>query len=222
MPNWCYNDLRLGGDPDEIREYLYVVAGHVEPYDYEIEGEFDLTRVCPMPDVLRGTTDGKTDDEEKQREWDRLSDLAEAETGHRTWYSWARANWGVKWSPEVTDLYDRSVLFHSAWCPPDELIRRSSEMFPNIVFTMRSTEESQAFACVSIFRGGKRVAEFGVEPHKPPLEELSDHVANLYRSYLELFRNNEDDMGEWIQAWSDYECELLEWVEERAESMVTV
>lgn len=22
VPNWCYNDLRLGGDRNEIREYL--------------------------------------------------------------------------------------------------------------------------------------------------------------------------------------------------------
>lgn len=222
MPNWCYNDLRLGGDPDEIREYLYVVAGHAEPYDYEIEGEFDLTRVCPMPEVLRETTFGGTNDEEEQKEWDRLSDLAEAETGHRNWYTWAYENWGTKWSPEVTDLYDRSVLFHSAWCPPDELIRRSSEMYPNIVFTMRSTEESMAFVCVSIFRGGKQVAEFAVEPHEPPLEELPEHLVRLYNEYLVEFETNKDDFSGWAQAWSDYECELLEWVEEQAESMVTV
>lgn len=221
MPNWCENDLRLEGDPKEIRAYLELVSGTVEPYDYDSIANADLTRVYPMPEVLRGTHAGFTGDEEEQKEWDRHSDLAEAETGHRNWYTWAYTNWGVKWSPEVIDLYDQSVLFQTAWCPPDELIRRSSEMFPNIVFTMRSTEESSAFVCVSIFRDGKQVAEFGVEPHEPPLEELSDRVARLYRDYLELFRKNEDDMGEWIQAWSDYECELLEWVEERAESMVT-
>lgn len=56
---------------------------------------------------------------------------------------------------------------------------------------------------------------------EPPLEELPEHLVRLYNEYLCEFETNKDDFSGWAQAWSDYECELLEWVEERAESMVT-
>lgn len=220
MPNWCYNDLTLRGDAEEIGRYLDLVSGG-DPSASGDLSEWDLTRVHPMPEILHGTTSGFTRNEERAKEWSRLSDVAEAETGHRDWYSWAIANWGTKWAPNVTDAYGDNIRFETAWCPPDELIRRSSEMFPNLTFTMLSNEESQAFVCASVFRGGHLVSEFLVTPHEPPLAEMSDYLVGLWNEYRKRYDENLDDCSEWVQAWCDYECELVSWVEGRALGGVT-
>lgn len=215
MPNWCYNDLTLRGDAEEIGRYLDLVSGGDSSTDSDLS-EWDLARVHPMPEILHRTTSGYTTDADKAEEWSRLSDLAEAETGYRNWYSWANANWGTKWSPNVTDTDNDSVRFETAWCPPDELIRRSSEMFPTLTFTMVSTEESQEFVCGSVFQGGQLVSHVDVKPHQPPLADLPDYLVRLWNEYQKQYDENSDDCSEWVQAWCDYECELVSWVEGRA------
>lgn len=220
MPNWCYNDLTLRGDAEEIGRYLDLVSGGDSSTDSDLS-EWDLTRVHPMPEILHRTTSGFTSDEDQAKEWSRLSDLAEAETGHRSWYSWAIANWGTKWAPNVTDFDGHNIRFETAWCPPDQLIRRSSEMFPNLTFTVVSTEEGEAFVCASVFRGGQLVSEFGVEPHDPPLADLPEYLVGLWNEYRKRYDENSDDCSEWVQEWLDYGSELVSWVEDRAIGGVT-
>ena len=47
------------------------------------------------------------------------------------------------------------------------LLRKISELYPNLVFGMDSTEESDAYACFAVFYRGVMVAEKEIDPNPP-------------------------------------------------------
>lgn len=62
--------------------------------------------------------------------------------GHTTWYNWCWDNWGTKWNAWDTYIEnDDTITFVTAWNPPDNVIKKLSEMFPDEEVTVEWDEE---------------------------------------------------------------------------------
>ena len=184
MPNWCYNSIDIYGESSELQKFVEAT---------KIVGEdgitgYGLSQLFPIPQELVDTTSGWHSDPDEQAKQTAKEEANIAKYGYKDWYDWACApdNWGTKWGDsdfdwtnldsenlklEPTDVCI-SAYYQTAWSPADGLIRNISAKFPSLTFSVVSTEESDAFACYSIFRDGKLLAEGGEEPKRP--KELTD------------------------------------------------
>ena len=184
MPNWCYNSIDIYGESSELQKFVEAT---------KIVGEdgitgYGLSQLFPIPQELVDTTSGWHSDPDEQAKQTAKEEANLAKYGYKDWYDWAcdPDNWGTKWGDsdfdwtnldsenlklEPTDVCI-SAYYQTAWSPADGLIRNISAKFPSLTFSVVSTEESDAFACYSIFRDGKLLAEGGEEPKRP--KELTD------------------------------------------------
>jgi hypothetical protein len=188
MPNWCDNQLEVVGDRDELQRFVDATKNNNE------EGSHGLNHLFPIPEQLVETTSGWFSDPDEQAKQTAKEEANVAKFGHKDWYDWALENWGSKWGASNFqwtsfdyELDEESVLhgapssvlkvkdtdkyiganFQSAWGPCDGLIKTISTQFPTLIFSVVSTEESDAFACYSIFRNGELLAEDGETPKMP-------------------------------------------------------
>lgn len=81
----------------------------------------------------------KPDDEEKKLGIKHLKELGNTyisnivNYGHTTWYGWCNANWGTKWDAKDTcGSPEEGILsFLTAWSPPEGVVQKLFEKFPN-------------------------------------------------------------------------------------------
>ena len=120
MPNWCSNQLTLRhADPAIISRAAVAFRN----------GEL-LNEFIPCPQALLDTP-AVCYPENDPRAADQL--VREADNvkkyGHKTWYDWKVANWGIKWDVgsdnefmemETVEKNQLTVCFESAWSPPIE------------------------------------------------------------------------------------------------------
>ena len=111
---------------------------------------------------LRQRTDIKRDEWELGKTaWQNIQKY-----GAPTWYEWSITNWGTKWNAygyeEGTDYSACDELtFQTAWSAPHPILRKLSEMFPEIVFKHRWADEDIGMNCGERFYlGGEKIDEF--------------------------------------------------------------
>lgn len=207
MPNWCYNNIDIIGDRDELQRFVDATKTTTE----EGTVQHGLNHLFPIPAELQATPSAWYGDAEKQAEQTALEQANIAKYGYKDWYDWACAdkNWSTKWgacdfewtSFDMDDNYIVgptepyiSATYNSAWGPADGLIRNISAKFPKLIFTVVSTEESDAFVCYSIFRGGFVEGEGGEEPVQPA------ELAELYDKDPDAFY---EQIGDWQCEYRD-------------------
>lgn len=207
MPNWCYSNIDIHGDQDELQKF--VDATKITAEDGIVHHE--LNHLFPIPAELKATPSAWYGEEDKQAEQTALEQANIAKYGYKDWYDWAydSKNWSTKWGAcdfEWTsfDVDDNHIVgptdsyisakYQSAWGPADGLIRNISAKFPKLVFTVVSTEESDAFVCYSIFRDGNCLAEECEEPAQPA------ELEGLYEKDSEAFY---EQLGDWQCEYQD-------------------
>ena len=199
--------MDIHGDRDELQKF--VDATKITAEDGIVH--HGLNHLFPIPEELQATPSAWYGDADKQAEQTALEQANIAKYGYKDWYDWAydSKNWSTKWgacdlewtSFDVDDNYIVgptesyiSAKYQSAWGPADGLIRNISAKFPKLVFTVVSTEESDAFVCYSIFRDGNCLAEEGEEPVRP------EGLDELYEKDFDAFYER---LGDWQCEYQD-------------------
>lgn len=159
--------------------------------------------------LSRQDSDGKpiylTDDEKEE-----LAKRFTVQYGASDWYNWCNQFWGTKWgdcetsinngvnsNDEVEDgATSLGIYYETAWSPADGLIEKVSELHPNLLFSVVSTEEADLFACWSVFHNGSTVGQGSIDTN----EEIPEEIKAL--------SENEETMD-------DYYEQLNEWQYER-------
>ena len=137
MPNWCYNRVRIDADSDQqdkLKEIYEIFENHSDPFNQILpipdfknipneKGELPVLEQKLNPDgsVFYETynfPDGRNDDR---------------------WYSWCVDNWDTKWEPDMHDIdYEDSEIlrltFNTAWSPPEGVMTKLREKFPDVTF----------------------------------------------------------------------------------------
>lgn len=213
MPNWCDNELDVFGPATELQRFVDATKYEEGAFEGEESG-YALKHLYPCPQELRDTEAIFHGDETKQAEQNKKEQANIEKYGSANWYDWANTNWGTKWGDcefdwtnldsknlkvEPTDVCI-SAHYQTAWSPADGLIRNISGQFPALHFSVVSTEESDAFACFSIFHNGKLVAEGGLTPKMP-------------KEVVKAFDGNNDEAYGLLDDWR---CQYSDVVREEA------
>lgn len=76
--------------------------------------------------------------------------LAIATTGYQDWYNWSLDNWGTKWNAydHNNDLHENVVhlMFDTAWSPPEPIIEKIGELYPDAKIAHYAFDEGWFFA----------------------------------------------------------------------------
>jgi hypothetical protein len=80
------------------------------------------------------------------------------ETGFADWYEWNCHHWGTKWNAYSQSVKDRQpgllrIQFDTAWSFPEPIFNRLAEIWPRLVFDVKSFDEGWNFACTGQFNG---------------------------------------------------------------------
>lgn len=133
MPNWCANSLKLTPTTEANKELIAKVIKAID----DTEGTNDSPRIFnilkPMPEELRDTVKGFTNDAEQQALHQAKSAICKVKYGYTDWYEWSLGEWGTKW--DACEVFhsvepDGSLLleFDTAWSPPVNLYITLEEM----------------------------------------------------------------------------------------------
>ena len=134
MPNWCHNRVTAYGNEDKIEKVKEI-----------FESKTPFNDIFPMPDF-------KTIPNEKG-ELPKIEQHKNPKTGEvifetynfpdgtndDRWYSWCVDNWDTKWEAsevefECDDSEILTVTFDTAWSPPEGVITKLREKFPDVSF----------------------------------------------------------------------------------------
>lgn len=206
MPNWCYQNLYVRGEQEDLNRFVSAVS--VPPSGEELTGEpkWDLNKLVPLdPRSFVTRTSKRSDGETVTYEV-----FASLKDDGFDGYNHACSRWGTKWGacevylnqPQMDLEVGGWVLtgrFSSAWGPSDKLIQTISTQFPEMTFGISFTEESNAFAGWLVFKDGELCGEGEVDVEVPKkIEELAES-------------EDEEDQDNYIS-------ELMDWQNEQEET----
>jgi hypothetical protein len=190
MPNWCYQNMTVYAKTEqELTEFL----GAIKVTKPDSDEELSLNQLYPTPQELVDTPSAFYADAEKQAEHAKIEQANIAKYGAKDWYDWNCSHWSTKWGAcrvelisepyKVINGYTLDLNFESAWGPSSLLIRKISELYPKMVFTISYTEESDAFVGVECFHNGELLREYNEEPELDELPDYEEDEDAYYEAY---------------------------------------
>ena len=135
MPNWCYNKITVYGD--EQTEKIK-----------EVEKLFDsrtpFNDIFPQPD-WKNTPNEKGElpilEQHKGKDGEVIFETYNFPDGKNDdrWYDWRLQHWDTKWEASEVEIdYEDSeilrVTFDTAWSPPEGVMTKLREKFPDVSF----------------------------------------------------------------------------------------
>jgi hypothetical protein len=156
VPDWCFNNLRLRGDADQLEEVREAVAG--------TESAFDFERVDPTPPELAGRRPNP-----RTVALAAMCGAAEAEDP----YAWRAAHWGCIRPAERESVHledtEPGVLAYrlsTPWSAPDGIAATLAARFPALRVELSFLQPARGFAGVVAFEGGEEVSRSECEEPK--------------------------------------------------------
>lgn len=83
--------------------------------------------------------------------------------GSPTWYSWSVSNWGTKWNCYSNSYNEETGIlgFQTAWSAPHAIIKRLSEMFPDVTIRHQWADEDIGNNCgTKTYLDGEAIYEY--------------------------------------------------------------
>ena len=136
MPNWCYNRVTVYGDSD--------TTDKLEEIEEIFKSETPFNEIYPMPDFKTIPNEkGELPKLEQHKNpdgsilWETYN-FPDGKNDDR-WYHWCVDNWDTKWEPEMheIDYEDDEILaltFNTAWSPPEGVMKKLREQYPELTF----------------------------------------------------------------------------------------
>ena len=138
MPNHCYNRVQLSNNADDdSKQFDELVA--------KFESQTPFAEILPRPDFSKiKNEDGELPVLEQKLNPDgsifyETYNFPDGKNDDR-WYHWCIANWGTKWEPDIADIeYADSeqlqLTFSTAWSPPEGIVEKLREKYPDLSFS---------------------------------------------------------------------------------------
>lgn len=151
MPNHCESDLKISGNPKRLKAFKEFARSVKEEEGYGEDGkyhtqELDHEKFIPYPKKFRDMDKLRAEAEKAGAKWQDLPKDGFNSGG----YEWCIQNWGTKWGIYDCQLMEESnshlmYSFYSAWSPPLPVIQKMSEMFPELLFSLKYYECGAAY-----------------------------------------------------------------------------
>ena len=134
MPNWCYNRVTAYGDEDKLKEIEKI-----------FESKTPFNDIFPMPD-WKNTPNENGELPILKQEFNKDGSLFyetynfPSGKNDDRWYDWRLQNWDTKWEAseiefECDDSEIITITFDTAWSPPEGVVRKLREKFPDVSFS---------------------------------------------------------------------------------------
>ena len=133
MPNWCHNRVTAYGNEDKIEKVKEI-----------FESKTPFNDIFPQPD-WKTTPNENGELPVLHQEFNKNGDLfyetynfPDGKNDDR-WYSWCVDNWDTKWEAsevefECDDSEILTITFDTAWSPPEGVMTKLREKFPDVSF----------------------------------------------------------------------------------------
>ncbi|OIO63826.1 hypothetical protein AUJ83_00580 [Candidatus Woesearchaeota archaeon CG1_02_33_12] len=191
MPNWCCCTLNISGDKRERNKFKEFAKGKTRRGDLKVlcEDKFipypklwaDMDRDYPGNGKVKyGTKEYDIKLAKYKKKYGKDKDGFNSGG-----YEWCKENYGTKWGfcdPQIAldSKYDLEYSFESAWSPPEPLIKKMSEMFPKLEFSLTYDEPGNCYGGETTFAKGKIKSETFLES-KEYLENIKKNNPDLYK-----------------------------------------
>lgn len=139
MPNWVFNQLRIGGSEEALDRFAEQASAPAQ-FRYEEQTLSELSFwnfVRPDPSIIH----------EYWGDEPRKATLEEAlkyDSNH--WYDWNIRNWGCKW--DASDVHaerwgsrELAYDFNTPWGPPEQAFAEMVRQYPELEFNLIFSEE---------------------------------------------------------------------------------
>ena len=138
MPNWCYNRINVFGDGEEE------TTEQIKEIERIFESKTPFNEIFPMPD-WKNTPNSKGELPKLEQHLNKdgsvfyeTYNFPDGKNDDR-WYHWCIENWGTKWEPdmhglEMSDYDSLEITFNTAWSPPEGVVEKLREKFPELSF----------------------------------------------------------------------------------------
>ena len=179
MSNWVENEIDITGPKEALDRFKEIARGKDEQ-----EGELlDMDAFIPYPDEFKEQDRIAIEHNEKiesEIEGMSIEDRVEYLKKNPRYdfystpgYKWRLENWGTKWNFHETRLVSEDednllYAFLTAWSPPDSVVRKMGEMFPELSFVFKYYEGNMGFHGILIIKSGE-VEEDECVPYFSPL-----------------------------------------------------
>lgn len=187
MPNWCSNYLEITAESkDKIDEVLEAIRSDEEPLSLEV--------IAPTPAELLGRgrdckPSGLPLEEVLEASHKRLMDVCNGRAkDYQDWYEFRLGEWGTKWELEgvyLEEVMDNAVRleFTSAWSPPDKIVDKLMDKYPEVHFALYFYEPGCVFAGVygtdgdTCYGSGEveKIKSFATKHFRGELSDWDDH-----------------------------------------------
>ncbi len=133
MPNWCYNRVEIYGDEEDLAK----IKRQVETK----ESLFDFDTIIPTPNFDMIPNDKGELPEVRDDDLGKTFNIKQFPDGSSDdrWYYWHIDNWGTKWNSCDCVVEDEGnvlrYIFNTAWGPPEPIIYKLRELYPDVSIT---------------------------------------------------------------------------------------
>ena len=137
MPNWCYNRITVYGNEqtEKIKEVEKI-----------FESKTPFNDIFPMPDWKNTPNENgelpKLGQHKNPKTGEIIFETYNFPDGRNDdrWYDWRLQNWDTKWEAseveiELDDSEILRVTFDTAWSPPEGVMTKLREKFPDVSFS---------------------------------------------------------------------------------------
>ena len=136
MPNWCHNRITIYGDSE--------TESKLKEIEKIFETKQPFNEIYPIPDFKNIPNDkGELPKLEQHLNKDgsvfyETYNFPDGTNDDR-WYMWCVNNWGTKWDAGDVDIeyQDSEILeleFDTAWSPPEGIMEKLREKYPELSF----------------------------------------------------------------------------------------
>lgn len=184
MPNWCFNNLIVEGDLNELKDFKSKTIKESDNGGLK----FTMEELLPTP-----------------------KNMLEDTGVMPAWYNWRVNNWGTKWDVDTHNIEENNgdslqVSYNTAWSPNEPFVKYASEKYPNLKFKLTFEEPGMNFCGILVCKNGEIV-----EAETDELEWIDGDTDRLvkYDGELEKYRyidTNEvvDDEDFWPQEYNKF------------------
>ena len=137
MPNWCYNRITVYGQNEDSEKKLKEI-------EKIFESKEPFNEIFPIPDFKNIPNEKGELPKIEQHKNDKGDVVWETfnfpdGTNDDRWYHWCVDIWGTKWEPDMHDIdYEDSEIlaltFNTAWSPPEGIVEKLREKYPELSF----------------------------------------------------------------------------------------
>ena len=130
----CENRVKVFGDPEQLAKVSQIFKDEKSVFNNIIQSP-DWRRLPNAKGEFAKLEQMKNPKGEVMWETYNFPDG----TNDDRWYHWCIDNWGTKWdvcdkSIEMSDYDSLEITFNTAWSPPEGIVERLREKYPELTF----------------------------------------------------------------------------------------